>query len=50
MKFKGVVQTEEAPRALMGEPVEPPVVEKALSSPDKHCHKSISWSSFALIA
>jgi hypothetical protein len=37
MKFSNVVGSEVELRALMGGPVAPPVVEKTLSSLDRHC-------------
>ncbi|MDH3208371.1 MAG: pyridoxamine 5'-phosphate oxidase family protein [Gemmatimonadota bacterium] len=50
MEFKDVVQSEAQLRALMGDPVGPPVVEKTLTSLDRHCHTFIGRSPFVLIA
>lgn len=50
MKFNNIVQTEEDLRSLMGDPVAPPVVEKTLSSLDKHCLAFIDRSPFVLIS
>ena len=50
MKFNNVVRSEAELRALMGDPVAPPVVEKTLSSLDRHCLTFIELSPFVLIA
>ena len=50
MKFNNVVRSEVELRALMGDPVAPPVVEKTLSSLDRHCLTFIKRSPFVLIA
>ena len=50
MKFNNVVRSEEELRELMGDPVAPPVVEKTMSSLDKHCTAFISRAPFVLIA
>jgi PPOX class probable FMN-dependent enzyme len=50
MKFSNVVGSEVELRALMGGPVAPPVVEKTLSSLDRHCVAFIGRAPFVLIA
>ena len=50
MKFSNVVRNESELRDLMGGPVAPPVVDKTLSSLDRHCLKFIERSPFVLIA
>lgn len=50
MEFKDLVQSEAELRALMGDPVAPPVVEKTLTSLDRHCDTFIGRSPFVLIA
>lgn len=50
MNFKDVIRSEAELRALMGEPVAPPVVEKTLSSLDRHCLAFIGRAPFLLIA
>jgi PPOX class probable FMN-dependent enzyme len=50
MKFDNVLRSEMELRALMGGPVAPPVVEKTLSSLDRHCLTFIERSPFVLIA
>ena len=50
MNFSNVVRTEAELRALMGGPVAPPVVEKTLSSLDRHCVAFIGRAPFLLIA
>ena len=50
MKFNNVLRSEIELRALMGGPVAPPVVEKTLSSLDRHCLTFIKRSPFVLIA
>jgi PPOX class probable FMN-dependent enzyme len=50
MDFNTVVRSEAELRELMGDPVAPPVVEKTLSSLDRHCLSYIARSPFVLIA
>jgi len=50
VRFSNVVRTEAELRALMGGPVAPPVVEKTLSSLDRHCLTFIERAPFVLIA
>ena len=50
MHFNTVVRSEAELRELMGDPVAPPVVEKTLSSLDRHCLTFIARSPFVLIA
>ena len=50
MKFSNVVRSEEELRALMGGPVAPPVVEKTLTSLDRHCFAFIGRSPFVFVA
>ena len=50
MKFNDIVRSEAELRELMGEPISPPVVEKALSSLDRHCLAFISRAPFVLVA
>jgi PPOX class probable FMN-dependent enzyme len=50
VKFNSVVQTEAELRSLMGDPVAPSVVEKTLSSLDKHCLAFIGRSPFVFIS
>ncbi len=50
MKFKDVVRSAVDLRALMGGPIAPPVVEKTLSSLDRHCLTFIKRSPFVLIS
>ncbi|HET9943732.1 MAG TPA: pyridoxamine 5'-phosphate oxidase family protein, partial [Terriglobia bacterium] len=50
MTFSDVVRSEAELRALMGGPVAPPVVEKTLSSLDKHCVAFIGRAPFVLIS
>lgn len=50
MEFNTIVQSEAELRELMGDPVAPPVVEKTLSSLDRHCLTFIARSPFVLIA
>lgn len=50
MKFSNVVRSEAELRTLMGDPVAPPVVDKTLSSLDRHCLAFIARSPFVLIA
>ena len=50
MKFNHVVRSEVELRGLMGDPVAPSVVDKTLSSLDRHCVAFIERSPFVLIA
>jgi len=50
MEFKDVIKSQDELRALMGAPVAPPVVEKTLSSLDRHCFTFIDRSPFVLVA
>ncbi len=50
MEFEEVIQSEEELRELLGAPVAPPVVEKTLSSLDRHCLAFIDRSPFVLIS
>lgn len=50
MNFNNVVRSEAELRGLMGDPIAPPVVEKTLSSLDRHCLAFIGRSPFVLIA
>ena len=50
MEFRDLVQSETQLRALMGDPVGPPVVDKTLTSLDRHCRNFIGRSPFVLIA
>ncbi len=50
LKFRDVIRSEEELRALMGNPVAPPVVEKTLSALDRHCLTFIGRSPFVLVA
>lgn len=50
MKFSHVVRSEAELRDLMGGPIAPPVVEKTLSSLDRHCVAFIERAPFVLIA
>jgi len=50
MKFSNVLRSEVDLRALMGDPIAPSVVEKTLSSLDRHCLTFIERSPFVLIA
>ncbi len=50
MEFKDLVESESQLRALMGDPVAPPVVEKTLTVLDQHCHAFIGRSPFVLIS
>jgi uncharacterized protein len=50
MKFNNVIRSEMELRAMMGGPIAPPVVEKTLSSLDRHCLTFIKRSPFVLIA
>jgi len=50
MEFKDVIKSQDELRALMGAPVAPPVVEKTLSSLDRHCLTFIDRSPFVLVA
>lgn len=50
MRFSDIIRSEAELRNLMGQPVAPPVVEKTLSSLDRHCLTFISRAPFLLIA
>ena len=50
MRFSDVIRSEAELRDLMGPPIAPPVVEKTLSSLDRHCLAFISRAPFVLIA
>ncbi|MFN8067115.1 MAG: MSMEG_1061 family FMN-dependent PPOX-type flavoprotein [Vicinamibacterales bacterium] len=50
LKFNDVIRSEQELRALMGDPIAPPVVEKTLSALDRHCRAFIERSPFVLIA
>jgi PPOX class probable FMN-dependent enzyme len=50
MKFNDIIRSEAELRELMGEPVAPPVVEKTLSSLDRHCLAFISRAPFVLVS
>ena len=50
MKFSSVVRSEAELRELMGAPIAPPVVEKTLSSLDRHCLAFIGRAPFVLLA
>ncbi len=50
MKFSNIIRSEVELRALMGGPIAPPVVEKTLSSLDRHCLTFIKRSPFVLIS
>ena len=50
MEFKDLVESEDQLRALMGDPVAPPVVEKTLTSLDRHCRAFVGRSPFVLIS
>lgn len=50
MEFSDVIRSEAELRDLMGAPIAPPVVEKTLSSLDRHCLAFIGRAPFLLIA
>jgi len=50
MKFNNVIRSEAELRARMGGPIAPSVVEKTLSSLDRHCLTFIKRSPFVLIS
>jgi PPOX class probable FMN-dependent enzyme len=50
MKFSNVVRSEVELRALMGDPVAPSVVEKTMTSLDRHCFAFIGRSPFVFVA
>ena len=50
MEFRDVIRSEEELRALMGNPVAPSVVDKTLSTLDRHCLTFIARSPFVLVA
>lgn len=50
MQFNHAIRSEADLRAIMGDPVAPPVVEKTLSKLDRHCLAFIGRSPFVLIS
>jgi uncharacterized protein len=50
MKFSNIVRSERELRELMGAPVAPPVVEKVLTSLDRHCLAFIGRAPFVFVA
>ena len=50
MKFSNVVRSEAELRELMGDPVAPPVVEKTMTSLDRHCFAFIGRAPFVFVA
>jgi len=50
MKFSNVVRSEAELRGLMGDPVAPSVVEKAMTSLDRHCFAFIARAPFVFVA
>jgi len=50
MRFSDIIRSEAELREVMGQPVAPPVVEKTLSSLDRHCLAFIGRAPFVLIA
>lgn len=50
MQFNHVIRSEADLRAIMGNPVAPPVIEKTLSKLDRHCLTFIDRSPFVLIS
>jgi PPOX class probable FMN-dependent enzyme len=50
VEFRDVVRSEAELRALMGDPVAPPVVEKTLAFLDRHCRAFIGRSPFVLVS
>jgi hypothetical protein len=50
MKVGNIIRSEVELRALMGGPIAPPVVEKTLSSLDRHCLTFLKSSPFVLIS
>ncbi len=50
MKFSNVVRSEAELRALMGDPVAPSVVEKTMTSLDRHCFAFIGRAPFVFVA
>lgn len=50
MRFSDIIRSEAELREVMGQPVAPPVVEKTLSSLDRHCLSFIGRAPFVLIA
>lgn len=49
MRFSNVIRSERELRSLMGGPIAPPVVEKTISSLDRHCLAFIGRAPFVLI-
>lgn len=50
MKFNNIVRSEAELRELMGGPVAPPVVEKTMTSLDRHCFAFIGRAPFLFVA
>jgi len=50
MKFSNVIRSEAELRELMGGPVAPPVVEKTMTSLDRHCLAFIGRAPFVFVA
>jgi PPOX class probable FMN-dependent enzyme len=50
MKFNNIVRSEAELRELMGDPVAPPVVEKTITSLDRHCFAFIGRAPFVFVA
>ena len=50
MKFSNVVRSEAELRELMGAPIAPPVVEKTMTSLDRHCVAFIGRAPFVFVA
>jgi uncharacterized protein len=50
MKFNNVVRSEAELRELMGDPIAPPVVEKTMTSLDRHCVAFIGRAPFVFVA
>ncbi len=50
MKFNNIVRSETELRELMGAPIAPPVVEKTLTSLDRHCFAFIGRAPFVFVA
>jgi len=50
MKFSKIVRSETELRELMGDPVAPPVVEKTLTSLDRHCLAFIGRAPFVFVS
>ena len=50
MNFNNIVRSEAELRELMGDPIAPPVVEKTLTSLDRHCFAFIGRAPFVFVA